>query len=57
LQGAEGAITLIVQGTEDKVKKALEILWEVKEASLPKIPIKDCSSCSHPDCHLRAQLS
>lgn len=55
LQGAEGASTFIVQGAEDKVKKALKILREVKGASLPNIPIKDCRFCSHHECHLRGQ--
>jgi hypothetical protein len=53
LQGAEGARTFIVQGAEDKVRKALKILREVKGASLPTIPKKDCHFCLHQECHLR----
>jgi len=53
LGGAEGSVTLVIRGAAEKVRRALEIVKEVKGASLPEIHPTDCVSCSFPTCHLR----
>jgi hypothetical protein len=53
LGGAEGSVTLVIQGPEKKVNRALQIVKDVKGATLPEVFPTDCSSCWYPTCHLR----
>jgi hypothetical protein len=53
LGGAEGSLTLVIQGPEDKVNRALRIAEDVKGATLPEVFPTDCESCSYPTCHFR----
>ena len=43
--GAEGAVTLIVKGTEKQVKKAIEILEKIKGEKPVKAFVRNCSEC------------
>jgi hypothetical protein len=51
LGGAEGAVTLVIQGPEGKVEKAQQIVQGLKGASLPEVFPGDCASCRYPTCH------
>jgi hypothetical protein len=53
LGGAEGAVTLIIRGPEEKVNRALQIVRDVKGALLPKVNPADCSTCGYPTCHFQ----
>ena len=53
LGGAEGSVTLVIQGPEGKVNRALQIAREVKGATLPEVLPTDCASCCYPTCHFR----
>lgn len=53
LGGAEGSVTLVIRGSEEKVSRAFQIVKEVKGAALPEPHPTDCASCSFPTCHLR----
>ncbi|MFX0198026.1 MAG: hypothetical protein ACFFCW_18050 [Candidatus Hodarchaeota archaeon] len=53
LGGAEGSITLVIRGSEEKVNRGLQVIKDVKGAALPEIHPMDCTSCSYPACHLR----
>ena len=50
LEGAEGSITLIINGTDDQVGKAIEFIEQSKGAELPKLSLCDCNECSVPHC-------
>lgn len=45
LGGAEGAVTLIIKGDEDSVKKAVRFVEMSKGAQLPQIRLSSCSGC------------
>lgn len=53
LSGAEGAITLVVKGNEEQVKKAIEHIEESKGAQLPQLRLSNCHDCRVPDCRFR----
>jgi hypothetical protein len=53
LGGAEGAITLVVKGDEEQVKKAIEHIEESKGATLPQLRLSNCHDCQVPDCRFR----
>jgi hypothetical protein len=53
LNGAEGAITLVVKGNEEQVKKAIEHIEESKGAVLPQLRLSNCHDCQVPDCRFR----
>jgi hypothetical protein len=53
--GAEGAISLVIQGPDEKVRRAFELAKEVKGAALPEIRRPDCSICFFPTCHFKRQ--
>jgi hypothetical protein len=53
LGGAEGAVTLVIRGPDEKVNQALQIVKDVKSATLPEVFPTDCASCWYPTCHLR----
>ncbi|MBA7573592.1 hypothetical protein ES708_15390 [subsurface metagenome] len=50
LGGAEGAITLIIKGTNEQVKKAIEFIEQSKGAILPQLRLCNCNDCSVPHC-------
>jgi hypothetical protein len=50
LGGAEGAITLILKGTADEVKKALDFVEQSKGAKLPDLRLCNCDACPVPNC-------
>jgi len=45
LGGAEGAITLVIKGSEEQVTKAIEYIEQSKGAKLPQLRIPNCSDC------------
>lgn len=53
LGGAEGAVTLVIRGPEEKVNRALQIVKDVKGATLPEVFPTDCATCCYPTCHFR----
>ena len=50
LGGAEGAITLIIKGTNGQVKKAIDYVEQSKGARLPQLRLCHCNDCSVPHC-------
>ena len=50
LGGAEGAITLVLKGKADEVKKALDVVEQSKGARLPDLRLCNCSDCPVPNC-------
>ena len=50
--GAEGAITLVLRGTTDEVKKALDFVEQSKGARLPDLRLCNCDDCPVPSCRL-----
>jgi hypothetical protein len=50
LGGAEGALTLILKGQGEQVRKALEFVEESKGAILPQLRLMHCGSCTVPHC-------
>jgi hypothetical protein len=54
LGGAEGAITLILKGKADEVKKALDFVQRSKGAKLPDLRLCNCNDCPVPNCRFPA---
>jgi hypothetical protein len=50
LGGAEGAITLVLKGTTEEVKKALDFVEHAKGAKLPDLRLCNCDACPVPNC-------
>jgi hypothetical protein len=50
LGGAEGAITLVIKGSDGQVKKAIEFVEQSKGARLPQLRLCNCHDCSVPHC-------
>ena len=50
LGGAEGAITLVLKGTTEEVKKALNFVEQSKGAKLPDLRLCNCDACPVPNC-------
>jgi hypothetical protein len=50
LGGAEGAITLVLKGKTDEVKKALDFVEQSKGARLPDLRLCNCNACPVPNC-------
>jgi hypothetical protein len=49
--GAEGAITMIVKGHEEQVKRAIEFIEQSKGAKLPELRLSiDCKECPSQHC-------
>ena len=55
LAGAEGATTMVLQGTAEKVNRALEVIRSCKGATLPIVRPPDCFVCFFPTCHYRGK--
>ncbi|MFB0560367.1 MAG: hypothetical protein ACETWM_03870 [Candidatus Lokiarchaeia archaeon] len=56
IQGAEGAVTLVIKGDEKSVKNAIGILEEVKGAKLAKVTVPDCSTCPVEACYMKKNI-
>jgi hypothetical protein len=50
LGGAEGAITLVLKGKADEVKKALDFVEQSKGARFPDLRLCNCNDCPVPNC-------
>jgi hypothetical protein len=50
LGGAEGATTLIIEGTDKQVSKAIKFIEQSKGAKLPALRLSKCSGCPVPHC-------
>ena len=50
LGGAEGAATLVLKGTDEQVREAIEFIEQSKGAKLPSLRLSNCSDCSVPHC-------
>jgi hypothetical protein len=50
LGGAEGAITLVIKGTDKQVKKAIKYIEQSKGARLPALRLSNCTGCPVPHC-------
>lgn len=50
LGGAEGAVTLVIKGTEKQVKKAIKFIEQCKGAKMPALRLANCSGCGVPHC-------
>jgi hypothetical protein len=50
LGGAEGAVTLVLKGTDEQVKSAIRFVEQSKGARLPQLRLCNCSDCPVPDC-------
>jgi len=50
LGGAEGAVTLIIKGANEQVKKAIDYIEQSKGARLPQLRLSNCNDCSVPHC-------
>jgi len=50
LGGAEGATTLIINGTNKQVREAIKFIEQSKGAKLPALRLSNCSDCPVPHC-------
>jgi hypothetical protein len=50
LGGAEGSTTLVIKGTDEQVRRAIEFIERSKGARLPPLRLCNCSDCPVPDC-------
>jgi hypothetical protein len=50
--GAEGAVTLVINGPEPQVKKSLDIAKSVKGTEEPIVKAPECVDCKYPNCSL-----
>jgi len=50
LGGAEGAVTLVLKGKADAVKKALDFIEQSKGARFPDLRLCNCNDCPVPNC-------
>lgn len=50
LGGAEGAITMVIKGTEKQVEKAVKYVEQSKGAEMPPLRLNNCSACPVPHC-------
>ncbi len=55
LAGAEGATTLVIQGTPKRVNQAIKVIQSCKGATLPSVHPTNCSACFYPTCHYRGK--
>jgi len=50
LGGAEGAITIVIEGDDDQVNKAIEYVEQSKGARFPQLRLCNCNDCPVPHC-------
>jgi hypothetical protein len=48
--GAEGSVTLVLEGTEDAVRTAIDFVEQSKGAKLPQFRVRSCNGCPNVDC-------
>lgn len=53
--GAEGAVTLVIKGSDSQVKRSLQIANSVKGTQEPATQPPECSDCRYPRCSLGAK--
>jgi hypothetical protein len=51
LGGAEGAVVLSIEGTDEQVQTCIKHIEASKGAKLPRAHAEDCNNCDSPDCH------
>ncbi len=52
LAGAEGAVTMVVSGSDEQVTKAINYIEGVKGTRLPEVKLSDCKNCIFKVCGL-----
>ena len=52
LGGAEGSIVLALEGSDQEVGNALDVVGGVKGAQLPVLNLPECATCDKPYCHI-----
>ena len=52
LGGAEGAVTLLIEGDKEQVGRAIQYVNDVKGAKTPRVLEVDCALCERPGCSL-----
>ena len=50
LGGAEGAITMVIKGSEEQVRKAIDYIEQSKGAKLPRLRLRNCKGCPAGHC-------
>jgi hypothetical protein len=55
IMGAEGAITIVVEGEKKQVKKAINIIESIKGSKIPSISLPNCIDCTWPTCPLKGK--
>ena len=54
LGGAEGAVTMVIKGSDEEVTKAINYIEGVKGTKLPReVLMRECKSCESPKCSLK----
>jgi hypothetical protein len=48
--GAEGSVTLILEGSNEEVRQAIAFAEESKGARLPQFRVRSCTGCPNADC-------
>lgn len=52
LKGAEGGVTIVIEGEDRNLKKLKEIFLSIKGAKLPDFEVSSCDECSWKTCHI-----
>jgi len=52
LSGAEGSITLVIEGSDKQLELLKEVVLEVKSAELPQISVPNCEECTWKTCSI-----
>ncbi len=50
LNGAEGSITLVVEGERDELESLKDVILSIKGAKIPQFPVPKCDNCSWKTC-------
>jgi len=50
--GAEGAITLVIKGSDKEVKVSIKLIDSIKGTSEPRADPPECKDCKYPGCSL-----
>lgn len=54
--GAEGSVMMVIKGEEEKVKKAMQLVKEIKRAKLPEVILPNCQTCHLPGCYFSGKI-
>ncbi|RLB04620.1 MAG: hypothetical protein DRG59_10045 [Deltaproteobacteria bacterium] len=52
LSGAEGSMTLVVEGSDEQLELLKKIVLEIKGTELPKVYVPDCEECTWKTCSI-----